>query len=107
MHEHTDHAGGVTLSEREHEITDLFLQIVAEEHLSITEAARAAARPAVRVLALAGHLGDTGRQLNHPSRPGRDPNRLRPGLRCALPPPGRTDVYAGVSAQHAPAVWWV
>lgn len=41
MHEHQDHLGGVTLSERENEITDLFLQIV-QEGFGVTEAARAA-----------------------------------------------------------------
>lgn len=41
MYEHRDEHGGVTLSEREREITDLFLQIVIEGY-DITEAARAA-----------------------------------------------------------------
>ena len=40
MHTHSP-TGGVVLNQREHEITDLFLQIVVEnDHLSLTAAAR-------------------------------------------------------------------
>jgi hypothetical protein len=43
MQRHSDPSGGVTLSPREHEITDLYLQIVTEHpDLTLREAALAA-----------------------------------------------------------------
>jgi len=34
-----DHVGGVMLNDKEHEITDLFLQLILEEDMDIPEAA--------------------------------------------------------------------
>jgi hypothetical protein len=39
MDVYKDQAGGVTLSDKEHEITDLFLMLVLEEEMEIEEAA--------------------------------------------------------------------
>jgi hypothetical protein len=40
MQRHPDTPNGVMLDDRENEVTDLFLQIVLEEHLDIPTAAR-------------------------------------------------------------------
>jgi hypothetical protein len=34
-----DHQGGIALSDKEHEITDLFLSLILEENMEIPEAA--------------------------------------------------------------------
>jgi hypothetical protein len=42
MDVYKDHQGGVALNDKEHEITDLFLQLVLEEQMEIPDAARTA-----------------------------------------------------------------